>query len=121
MPGNQEPNILNAVIHQGKKLSYNNIMDADGALACVREFEETACVVVKHANPCGVAVGNDLLDVYDRAFNADSLSALLILARLEDDTHFGVPSPGSSLAQVPPVLTFTQPGLPSLDLDPLNH
>ena len=75
MPGNQEPNILNAVIHQGKKLSYNNIMDADGALACVREFEETACVVVKHANPCGVAVGNDLLDVYERAFNADSLSA----------------------------------------------
>jgi phosphoribosylaminoimidazolecarboxamide formyltransferase/IMP cyclohydrolase len=50
-------------------------MDADGALACVREFEEMACVVVKHANPCGVAIGNDLLDVYDRAFNADSLSA----------------------------------------------
>ena len=50
-------------------------MDADGALACVREFEETSCVVVKHANPCGVAVGNDLLDVYERAFNADSLSA----------------------------------------------
>ena len=74
-PGNKEPNILNAKIHQGKKLSYNNIMDADGALACVREFEEMACVVVKHANPCGVAIGNDLLDVYKRAFNADSLSA----------------------------------------------
>ena len=74
-PGNKEPNILNATIHQGKKLSYNNIMDADGALACVREFEEMACVVVKHANPCGVAIGNDLLDVYERAFNADSLSA----------------------------------------------
>tara|TARA_B100000214_G_scaffold355606_1_gene313546 strand:+ start:567 stop:2123 length:1557 start_codon:yes stop_codon:yes gene_type:complete len=75
IPGNKEPNILNAIIHQGKKLSYNNIMDADGALACVREFEEMACVVVKHANPCGVAIGNDLLDVYERAFNADSLSA----------------------------------------------
>ena len=50
-------------------------MDADGALACVREVEEMACVVVKHANPCGVAIGNDLLDVYERAFNADSLSA----------------------------------------------
>ena len=74
-PGNKEPNILNATIHQGKKLSYNNIMDADGALACVREFEEMACVVVKHANPCGVAIGNDLLDVYERSFNADSLSA----------------------------------------------
>ena len=75
IPGNSEPNILNAKIHQGKRLSYNNIMDADGALACVREFEESACVVVKHANPCGVSVGNDLLDVYNRAFNTDSLSA----------------------------------------------
>ena len=75
IPGNTEPNILNATIHQGKQLSYNNIMDADGALACVREFDEPACVVVKHANPCGVAVGDSLLDVYTRAFNADSLSA----------------------------------------------
>ena len=75
IPGNNEPNILNATIHQGKQLSYNNIMDADGALACVREFDAAACVVVKHSNPCGVAVGNDLLDVYTRAFNADSLSA----------------------------------------------
>ena len=75
IPGNTEPNILNATIHQGKTLSYNNIMDADAALACVREFDEPACVVVKHANPCGVATGNDLLDVYNRAFNADSLSA----------------------------------------------
>ncbi|MBT7973828.1 MAG: bifunctional phosphoribosylaminoimidazolecarboxamide formyltransferase/IMP cyclohydrolase, partial [Candidatus Marinimicrobia bacterium] len=64
-----------ATIHQGKQLSYNNIMDADGALACVREFDAAACVVVKHSNPCGVAVGNDLLDVYTRAFSADSLSA----------------------------------------------
>lgn len=75
IPGNTDTNILNAIIHQGKKLSYNNIMDADGALACVREFNETACVIVKHANPCGVAIGDNLLDVYKRAFNADSLSA----------------------------------------------
>jgi phosphoribosylaminoimidazolecarboxamide formyltransferase/IMP cyclohydrolase len=75
IPGNTDPNILNATIHQGKQLSYNNIMDADGALACVREFDETACVVVKHANPCGVAIGDNILDVYTRAFNADSLSA----------------------------------------------
>jgi len=75
VPGNNEPNILNAEIHQGKQLSYNNIMDADGALACLREFDKPACVVVKHSNPCGAAVGNDLLDVYLRAFNADSLSA----------------------------------------------
>ncbi len=75
IPGNNEPNVLNATIHQGKQLSYNNIMDADGALACIREFGSTACVVVKHSNPCGVAIGDDLLDVYNRAFNADSLSA----------------------------------------------
>ena len=74
-PGDRSNNILNAKIHQGKQLSYNNIMDADGALACVREFDEPTCVVVKHANPCGVATGDDLLDVYTRAFNADSLSA----------------------------------------------
>ena len=75
IPGNTDRNIMNAMIHQGKQLSYNNIMDADGALACVREFDDPACVIVKHANPCGVATGNDLLDVYNRAFNADSLSA----------------------------------------------
>jgi phosphoribosylaminoimidazolecarboxamide formyltransferase/IMP cyclohydrolase len=75
IPGNTEPNILNATIHQGKQLSYNNIMDADGALACIREFDGPACVVVKHSNPCGVAIGSELLDVYTRAFNADSLSA----------------------------------------------
>ena len=75
LPGNTESNILNATIHQGKQLSYNNIMDADGALACVKEFDEPACVVVKHTNPCGVAAGDNLLDVYTRAFNADSLSA----------------------------------------------
>jgi phosphoribosylaminoimidazolecarboxamide formyltransferase/IMP cyclohydrolase len=68
-------NILNAIVHQGKELSYNNIMDADGALACIREFDEPACVIVKHSNPCGVSTGNNLLDVYNRAFNADSLSA----------------------------------------------
>ena len=68
-------NILNAVIHQGKKLSYNNIMDADGALDCVKEFDGPACVVVKHANPCGVATGEDITDCFHRAFNADSLSA----------------------------------------------
>ena len=75
IPGNEENNILNAIIHQGKKLSYNNIMDSDGALACLKEFDAPACVIVKHANPCGVATGDNLLDVYQKAFNADSLSA----------------------------------------------
>ena len=75
IPDNATNNILNATKHQGKMLSYNNIMDADAALACLKEFDETACVIVKHSNPCGAATGNDLLDVYSRAFNADSLSA----------------------------------------------
>ena len=73
--GNTDTNILNATIHQGKKLSYNNIMDADGALACVREFDEPTCVIVKHSNPCGVAIGENLLEAYHNAFNADSISA----------------------------------------------
>ena len=73
--GNTDTNILNATIHQGKKLSYNNIMDADGALACVREFDEPTCVIVKHSNPCGVAIGKNLLEAYHNAFNADSISA----------------------------------------------
>ena len=74
-PNNRSKNILNAKIHQGKQLSYNNIMDADAALSCLKEFDQTACVVVKHANPCGVAIGDELIDVYTRAFNSDSLSA----------------------------------------------
>ena len=72
---NQSGGILNAKIHQGKTLSYNNIMDADAALSCLREFDKTACVVVKHANPCGVSEGKNVLDAYKRAFNADRLSA----------------------------------------------
>ena len=75
IPGDRSNNILNAKIHQGKKLSYNNIMDADAALSCLKEFNSTACVIVKHANPCGVALGANMLSVYKRAFNADSLSA----------------------------------------------
>ena len=75
IPGDRSNNILNAKIHQGKKLSYNNIMDADAALSCLKEFNSTACVIVKHANPCGVALGANMLNVYKKAFNADSLSA----------------------------------------------
>ncbi len=67
--------ILNARQHQGKALSYNNIADADAAYACVREFKEPACVIVKHANPCGVAVADTLLEAYHQAFAADSQSA----------------------------------------------
>jgi phosphoribosylaminoimidazolecarboxamide formyltransferase/IMP cyclohydrolase len=60
---------------QGKELSYNNLADADAALECVKAFDAPACVIVKHANPCGVAVAADLLSAYDRAYAVDPTSA----------------------------------------------
>ncbi|MEQ1880034.1 MAG: bifunctional phosphoribosylaminoimidazolecarboxamide formyltransferase/IMP cyclohydrolase [Burkholderiales bacterium] len=60
---------------QGKELSYNNIADADAAWECVKTFEEPACVIVKHANPCGAAMAGQLADAYRRAFATDPTSA----------------------------------------------
>ncbi len=60
---------------QGKALSYNNIADSDAALECVRQFTQPACVIVKHANPCGVAVSDDIDDAYEKAFATDPTSA----------------------------------------------
>lgn len=60
---------------QGKELSYNNIADADAAWECVKSLAAPACVIVKHANPCGVAVGNDPLEAYSKAFQTDPTSA----------------------------------------------
>ncbi|HSI37626.1 MAG TPA: bifunctional phosphoribosylaminoimidazolecarboxamide formyltransferase/IMP cyclohydrolase [Methylotenera sp.] len=60
---------------QGKELSYNNIADADAAWEAVKSFTGKACVIVKHANPCGVAVGKDALEAYSKAFQTDPTSA----------------------------------------------
>ncbi len=60
---------------QGKALSYNNIADTDAALECVKQFTVPACVIVKHANPCGVAIGDDISGAYERAFQTDPTSA----------------------------------------------
>ncbi len=60
---------------QGKELSFNNIGDTDAALECVKQFEAPACVIVKHANPCGVAINGTLLEAYDRAYSTDPESA----------------------------------------------
>jgi phosphoribosylaminoimidazolecarboxamide formyltransferase / IMP cyclohydrolase len=60
---------------QGKELSYNNIADADAAWECVKGFTGSACVIVKHANPCGVAIGADALEAYSKAFKTDPTSA----------------------------------------------
>ncbi|RPI44145.1 MAG: bifunctional phosphoribosylaminoimidazolecarboxamide formyltransferase/IMP cyclohydrolase PurH [Betaproteobacteria bacterium] len=60
---------------QGKELSYNNIADADAAWECVKTFEQVACVIVKHANPCGVAIAESITEAYQRAFATDPTSA----------------------------------------------
>ncbi len=72
----RDASIATAVQLQGKELSYNNIGDTDAALECVKQFNEgPACVIVKHANPCGVAIGATILEAYQRAFSTDSESA----------------------------------------------
>lgn len=73
--GNPAGNIGTARQIQGKELSFNNISDVDAALECVKAFEEPACVIVKHANPCGVAVADNIETAYDRAFATDPTSA----------------------------------------------
>ncbi len=70
-----EVGISSAEQLQGKALSYNNVADTDAALECVKTFEDPACVIVKHANPCGVAVADGPLGAYDLAFHTDTESA----------------------------------------------
>jgi phosphoribosylaminoimidazolecarboxamide formyltransferase/IMP cyclohydrolase len=60
---------------QGKELSFNNIADTDAALECVKQYAEPACVIVKHANPCGVAIADDIQRAYERAYETDPTSA----------------------------------------------
>lgn len=74
-PGVQSGTLAAAELLQGKPLSYNNLADADAALECVRHFDSAACVIVKHANPCGVATGESALDVYEAAYRTDPTSA----------------------------------------------
>jgi len=72
----QDATVATAKQLQGKELSYNNIGDTDAALECVKQFNEgPSCVIVKHANPCGVAIGDSLLNAYDRAYQTDPESA----------------------------------------------
>jgi phosphoribosylaminoimidazolecarboxamide formyltransferase/IMP cyclohydrolase len=67
--------VSRAEVLQGKDLSYNNIADADTAIECVRQFADPACVIVKHANPCGAAVADTPLEAYERAYRTDPTSA----------------------------------------------
>ena len=70
-----EASVATATQLQGKALSYNNIADTDAALECVKQFDEPTCVIVKHANPCGVATASNLREAYDKAFSTDTESA----------------------------------------------
>ncbi len=72
---NQSDSLTNAEIHQGKELSYNNFLDANTAMNCVMEFDHPACVIVKHVNPCGVAIGADIKNAYEKSFETDPESA----------------------------------------------
>ena len=72
---NSKDGIVNAKQIQGKQLSFNNFNDADSAFSLVHEFNEPACVIVKHCNPCGVAIDQDINQAYDKAYHADSVSA----------------------------------------------
>ncbi len=71
----KEASVSTAKQLQGKALSYNNIADTNAALECVKEFSEPACVIVKHANPCGVALGKNILNAYNRAYQTNPTSA----------------------------------------------
>ena len=71
----EEASISTSTQLQGKALSYNNIADTDAALECVKEFIEPACVIVKHANPCGVSIGDNILEAYEGAYKTDPTSA----------------------------------------------
>jgi phosphoribosylaminoimidazolecarboxamide formyltransferase/IMP cyclohydrolase len=74
-PGIEEPCVSNSVQLQGKELSLNNIFDTDASLETVKEFSETACVIVKHNNPCGVATGETVLEAFLKARECDPESA----------------------------------------------
>ena len=73
--GSNGAGITSAEQIQGKELSYNNIADTDAAIECVSNFDRPSCVIVKHANPCGVASGKSLLEAYEKAFSCDETSA----------------------------------------------
>ncbi|HVJ54832.1 MAG TPA: bifunctional phosphoribosylaminoimidazolecarboxamide formyltransferase/IMP cyclohydrolase [Aliidongia sp.] len=75
IPADARPGVATARQLQGKELSYNNINDTDAAFECVAEFERPAVVIVKHANPCGVAMGSTLIDAYRQALACDPVSA----------------------------------------------
>lgn len=125
--------LVDARQHQGKALSYNNLADADAALACVRAFGGApACVIVKHANPCGVANGETLQAAYQRAFATDPVSAfggiLAFNEELDADTakhiianQFAEVILAPAVSQAALDVLSTKKNLRVLSLGPLGH
>ena len=74
LPEISEPCIVNAVKLQGKELSYNNILDGDCTIECIKEFSDPTCVIIKHATPCGIASANNLLQAWKDAYTTDTYS-----------------------------------------------
>ncbi len=74
IPENTEPCITNAMKLQGKELSYNNILDSDGAIEAIKEFTKPTCVIIKHATPCGIASSDNLLSAWKNAYSTDTYS-----------------------------------------------
>jgi len=87
LPDAGTASIVSATSHQGKPLSYNNIADADAALECVKALPASACVIVKHANPCGVGVADTALDAYEKAYQTDPTSAYGGIIALNTPCH----------------------------------
>src|SRR5690606_31139812 len=75
LPDTPADTVAGARLHQGKALSFNNLADADAALQCVRALPAPACVIVKHANPCGVGLGETAAAAYEKAYATDPTSA----------------------------------------------
>ena len=101
-PGVQGSCVASATMLQGKELSFNNIADTDTAVECVRVFNEPACVIVKHANPCGVAAAVSLADAYDRAYRTDPTSAFggIIAFNRELDAETAIAITGRQFVEV---------------------
>jgi phosphoribosylaminoimidazolecarboxamide formyltransferase/IMP cyclohydrolase len=104
--------IATAKLLQGKELSYNNINDTDAALECLAEFRDgPACVIVKHANPCGAATGATLLDAYKKAFACDTVSAfggiVALNGTLDEETAKEITSIFTEVIAVPDVTPET--------------
>jgi phosphoribosylaminoimidazolecarboxamide formyltransferase/IMP cyclohydrolase len=135
----KEASVATAHQVQGKALSFNNIADTDAAIECVKAFQDPACVIVKHANPCGVAMGKDITEAYEKAYSTDSTSAfggiIAFNRELDADTAQRIidrqfveviiapsvsPSAAAALAHKPNVRVLScgeLPRLPTAELD----